>query len=176
MCTKHSRVRAFTLVEVMVATGLATMMAAALVFISMFTSRSFVALNNYTDMELGSQLALDKMSKLIRQGRQVTACSTNSLSLVDSSGNPMQFNYDPVAKTLTVAASGQTNLYLTTCDSLQFWIYQHTPISNTFDCYAPAYVTNARLVQLTWSRSRPIVGTSQSTETVESAEVALRNH
>lgn len=172
----RSRQRGFTLVEITVATGLSTLMAAVMVFLTMFTNRSFVAMDNYTDMDLKNQLALDQISRLIRQARQVTAISTNSLSLLDANGNPLQCIYDPTAKTLTVQASSGTNVYLTICNSLQFWLYQHTPISNTFDCYSSAYPTNARLVQFTWSCSRPLVGTKVNSETVQSAEVALRNH
>jgi len=64
---------------------------------------------------------------------------------------------------------------VTGCDSLQFWIYQHTPRSNSFDCYDPAYVTNARLVQVTWTCSRQMLGVKANTELVESAKIALRN-
>lgn len=159
----------------MVASAISTVLAAMVVFMTMFTNRSFVAMDNYTDMDLKSQLAVDQISRLIRSARQVTSSSTNSLSLVDPSGNPIYLSYDPSGKTFSVGAAGQTNVYLTTCDSFQFWIYQHTPVSNTFECYTPAYATNARVVQFTWSCSRPLTGTNENTESVQSAEVVLRN-
>ena len=48
--------------------------------------------------------------------------------------------------------------------------------SNTFDCYDPAYITNARVIQVTWRCSRPILGKKATTESVQSAKIVLRNH
>ena len=49
-------------------------------------------------------------------------------------------------------------------------------ISNTFDCYLPAVVTNARVIQMTWKNSRTILGKKATTESVQSARIAIRNH
>jgi hypothetical protein len=178
MSTEYQRKsqQAFTLVELMVSSALGLLLGTAIVSLSYFTNRSFVAMTNYTDLALSSRMALDKMSRDIRQQRVLTAYATNSISLQDGSGNTLQYIYNPNARTLVSAKGGQTNTYLTQCDSLQFWIYQHTVISNTFNCYTPAFVTNARLVQVTWSCSRQILGVKVNSEVGESAEIALRNH
>ena len=170
------RSHAFTLVEVMIATGLAGILAAVLAMVAFFTSRSFVAATNYTDMALLSRMALDKMSRTIRQSRQVTAYSTNGITLLDSSGRSVQYVYSPSAHSLVSISGGTTNTYLTGCNALQFWIYQRTPKSNSFACYDPAYMTNAKLVQVTWSCSRQIFGMNVNNEVVESASICLRNH
>jgi len=168
--------QAFTLLEVMVATGLAAVVVTALAALSFFTSRSFVAATNYTDMALHSRMALDNMSRTIRQAKQVTAYATNSITLVDESGNVIQYKLNPATGTLVGISGNATNTYLTGCNSLQFWIYQRTPRSNTFTCYDPAYITNAKLVQVTWSCSRQIFGANVNNEVVESASICLRNH
>ena len=49
-------------------------------------------------------------------------------------------------------------------------------VSNSFDCYAPATVANAKLVQVTWNCSRQILGNKANTESVQSAKIAIRNH
>lgn len=168
--------QAFTLVEVMVATGLAGIVVTVIAMLAFFTSRSFVAATNYTDMALLSRMALDNISRTIRQSSQVTAYSTNSITLTDPSGNNVQYVLNPNTKTLLAISGGVTNTYLKGCNSLQFWIYQRTPMSNTFACYNPAYVTNAKLVQVTWSCSRQIFGANVNNEVVESASICLRNH
>jgi type II secretory pathway pseudopilin PulG len=167
---------AFTLVELMVASTLGLLAATALVVFTVFTLRSFTSVTNYTDLAQQSRLALDKMSHDIRQQRLVTAYATNSLTLQDGNGNTLRYIYDPTARTLSAVSGGATNLYLTQCDSLQFWLYQHTPISNSFDCYNPAAATNARLVQVTWTCSRKIMRVKANSEVMESANIALRNH
>ena len=167
---------AFTLVEVLVATGVAGIVVVVIATLAFFTSRSFVAATNYTDMALASRMALDNISRTIRQARQVTACTTNSISFIDASGSNVQYSFDPNSRSLLSVSGGVTNTYLTGCDALQFWIYQRTPISNQFACYNPASVTNAKLVQVTWSCSRQIFGANVNNEVVESASICLRNH
>ncbi|HSU55784.1 MAG TPA: hypothetical protein VLT36_17140, partial [Candidatus Dormibacteraeota bacterium] len=130
---------------------------------------------NYMELDLYSQQTLDKMSKEIRQAQQLISFSSNSISFSDINTNTVQLTYDPTAGTLNRIIGGATNVYLTGCDSLQFSIYQHTPMSNSFDCYDPAYVTNAKLLQVSWVCSRKILGAKVNTESVQSAKIALRN-
>ena len=160
----------------MVATGLAGLVVTVIATLSYFTSRSFVAATNYTDMALLSRMALDNMSRTIRQARQVTAYSSNSITLLDASSNTVQYTFSPASRCLTSISGSTTNTYLTNCDSLQFWIYQRTPMSNSFTCYSPASVTNSKLVQVTWSCSRQIFGAKVNNEVVASASICLRNH
>src|SRR6185436_2111609 len=91
---------AFTLIELMVATALSLVVATAIALLAFFSSRSFVAMTHYTEMGQLSQLALDKMALEIRQAHKLTAYATNSLTFSDVNGNPLQFTYDPTARTL----------------------------------------------------------------------------
>jgi hypothetical protein len=103
----------------------------------------------------------------------LTAYSINSLTFKDVNNNDLTFVY--TNGLLNRISGGVTTTYLTNCDSLQFWIYQHTPISNTFECYVPADATSARVIQMTWHCSRKIMGTKSTTETVESSTISIRN-
>jgi prepilin-type N-terminal cleavage/methylation domain-containing protein len=175
MCTK-SRRAGFTMVEVLVALALSLVLSAILAIFFFCSLRSFAAMTNYADMNQRSQFALDKMAKDIRQARSLTAYTTNSLTFLDVSNHTLQYTFDSSRGTLARVSGGVSTTYLTNCDSLQFWIYQHTPISNTFACYNPAAVTNTRVIQMTWHCSRKIMGTKATTESVESATLSLRNH
>src|SRR5438309_1494939 len=167
---------AFTLIEVMVASALGILALTAVGTFSWYSSRSFVSIANYVSLDQNSQLALDKMSKEVRQARRLTDYSPTSLTLLDVDSNPLQFIYDPDAHTLARVSGGQTNILLTGCDFLQFSKYQHTTISNTFDAYQPAFLTNSKLIQVTWLCSRTILGAKVNTESVQSAKIALRNN
>jgi YD repeat-containing protein len=168
--------RAFTLVELMVAAALSLMVATVIVMLALFSSRSFVAMTHYTEMGQLSRLALDKMSMEIRQARQLTAYSSQSLTLTDASGNPLQFTYDPTRRILERVRGGTASTYLTDCDALQFSIYQHTMKSNTFDCYSPVDLPSARVIEVSWSCSRPILGLKATTDSMQSTKVTLRNN
>src|SRR6266513_1391253 len=98
--TRARKRAAFTLVEVIMATGVSLIVATAILMLCWFSSRSFVAMTNYTDMGQLSRLALDKMSKDIRQMRQLTSFSSNNVALTDSTGNSIGFVYHPDTRTL----------------------------------------------------------------------------
>jgi len=167
---------AFTLIELMVATALSLVVATAIAMLAYFSNRSFVAMTHYTEMGQLSRLALDKMSMEIRQARGLTAYSAHSLTLMDANGKPLQFTYDPTKRTLERVRGGTAFTYLTDCDALQFSIYQHTMKSNTFDCYAPANLPSARVIEMSWSCSRPILGLKATTDSMQSTKVTLRNY
>jgi len=80
---------ACTLVEIMVVSALSLLLATVIAAFAFFSSRSFVTMASYTEMNQRSQLALDKMSKEIRQARQLTAFSTNSLTFAKADGSSL---------------------------------------------------------------------------------------
>ena len=174
--TKPPPNAAFTLFELMVASSLGLLMATVLLALSLFCSRSFAAIANYVSLDQASQLALDKMSREIRQAHKLTAYSPTSLTFDDVDGKVLQFTYDPDSRTLLRISEGQTNALLPGCDSLSFSIFQRTPKEGTFDCYDPASVTDTKLIQVTWKCSRSILGAKVNTESVQSSKITLRNH
>lgn len=167
---------AFTLIEVMVAMGLSTMVALAIGLLAFFASRSFVAMEYYTDMAQKSRLALDKMSMEIRQTRRISAYVTNSVTFENLDGSSLNYTFDIPNRRLLRISGGRTNTYLTNCDWGSFWIYLHTVKSNSFDCYTTTNnVSDNRLVEVVWRCSRQILGVTNVSEDVESAKIALRN-
>ena len=144
---------AFTVLEVLIATALATIVGVIIATFSVFSARSFVTMADYADMNQDSQLAIDKMSKDIRQTKSLTASSSNSLTFLDVNSNSLQFVYSSDKKSLSRISGGNTTVLLSNCNSLQFWTFQPIMVSNSFDCYTTAALTNARVVQLTWSCS-----------------------
>ena len=174
--TRSRPAAAFTLPEVLVASGMGVLLMLVIALLSVYSSRSFVAIANYVNLDQVSQLALDKMSREIRQAHALTDFSPTSLTLEDVNRKPVRFSYDPSARILVRFGDGVTNVLLAECDALQFAKFQRTTISNTFDAYEPAFVTNTRLIQVTWTCSRKILGAKVNTESVKSAKVVLRNN
>jgi prepilin-type N-terminal cleavage/methylation domain-containing protein len=178
MCGKRA-VSAFSLVEMMVAIAIGSLVLLALASFSLYTSRSLLAITNYQDLDQQSQLALDKFCKQVRQVKQLTSCVTNggsitSLTFQDYDDAALTFSYDSGAKTFTRIKSGVSQTYLTGCDSLQFQIFQRTPLSNTFDCVTTAIPTNCKLVEVTWSCSRANPQMAINSQSMQSAKVCIR--
>jgi len=170
---------AFTLVEMMVALGIGSLVLLAMTSFSFYSSRSLLAITNYQDLDQQSQLALDKFSKQVRQVKQLNSFSTSgsvitSLTFQDYDDAPLTFTYDSGAKTLSRIKNGVSKTYLTGCDSLQFQIFQRTPVSNSFDCVTTATAANCKLVEVTWSCSRSNPQMAVNSQSVQSAKVCIR--
>jgi|SRR5882757_10714501 len=173
--TKKGRA-AFTLIELMIATGLGTLMLAVMFAAVVYGARAFAAMDNYVVMNQKSEQALDYLSREIREADHLTAFASNSISFVDNTGATVQYQYDTTAQTLDRISGGVTNKYLSGCDSLTFSIYQRTPISNTFQPYGATSYTNAKLVEINWHCSQTLMSVKANSESSQSAKVVIRNH
>src|SRR5438128_4971532 len=72
--TNKAHRQGLTLIEVMVASGIGTLVLAAVMAITFFSARSFAAVSNYVDLDAKSRTALDKMSQEIRQADALKSC------------------------------------------------------------------------------------------------------
>lgn len=169
------RSAAFTLVELMIATALGVLGTAAVLSYIVFSARSTAALDNYFDLNLHTQLAVDQMSQQIRQVQKLTAGSTTNLTFQDYDGGVLEYNYDPVGQVLTRAKNGARQTLLTGCNSLQFSFCQRTPLSNTFGAYSTSTSTNTKVIQLSWNSFRSAGVGQTNTEGTASALVVIRD-
>src|SRR6266536_2226915 len=80
--TKTIKVRcqAMTLVEIMVATGVGSIVLVAVMSLSLLSARSFAALTNYVDLDIKSRTALATMAADIRQAEALTGASVTNLT------------------------------------------------------------------------------------------------
>jgi type II secretory pathway component PulJ len=186
---KNSGRAAFTLVELMVASSVGMMVLAAVSFMSLYASRSSIAVINYTDLEAKSRYALDVISRELRQASQVlsyqSSATLKSLTLTNADqGASIVLTYDPAARTLALNKTGQASMtVLTECDRWDFGLYQRTPlVTSTNVFYYPA--TNSagtldpricKLINLSWKCSRLVAAQKLNTESVQAAQFVLRN-
>ena len=170
------RAVAFTLVETLVGVAIGGIVLLALTQLTFYTGRSFAALYNYIELDKYSRNALDQMVYKIRQADSMTSFTTNRLEFSYDSTNTLTYQYSPTAKTLTETIGSQSKVLLRGCDLLQFSIYQRNTASGTYDQF-PATLTNnsAKLVQLSWTCSRTVLGARINSESVQSAKIVIRN-
>lgn len=143
----------------------------------LFSSRSFVALGNYFELNKSSLMALDKMTQDIREVSSLQSFATNQLVFLDSKSNRLSFTWNPTSGQLTRSLGATTEVLLHDCDYLCFDISQRTPITNgTFGFY-PAANNPAvcKLVSVSWRCSRMILGAKANTESVQTAKIVMRN-
>ena len=157
----------------MLGSALGTLVFAVIGSLSFFSSRSYVALVNYVDLENYSRTALDTMSAEIRQANNLASYNATNLTFTDFDGVLLQYDYNASAGTLSRIKSGQTKVLLTGCDTLTFGVFQRNPTNN----YNVVTTTNAalcKLVQLNWKCSRTIFAARVNTESVQSAKIVIR--
>jgi len=164
-----------TLTEVMVAVAISSIVLAVVAAFAFYSARSFAAIGNYVDLDGASRQAVDVMTKEIRQTKALFDYKTNSLTFTDYDDKPLQFNWDPTRRELTRVKDGMSTILLRECDSLEFHIYQRTPQPGTNSFYAAADASQCKLLDMKWRCSRSLFGRKANTETVQTAQVVIRN-
>ena len=186
----HRRgISGLSLVEVMVAISVGSVVLAAVSSLTMYAAKATTAMVNYTDLDTKSRYALDVISREIRQANAVLSFQTNlpvkSLTLTNSTqGAAITFTYDSNARTVVMSKTGQTDLTaLTECDRWDFSLYQRTPyVTSSNIAYYPATNTGGvlsvslcKLINLSWKCSRTIFAQKVNTESVQAAQIVLRS-
>jgi hypothetical protein len=166
-----------TLVETIVAVGIGSIALSTVAAFSYYSARSFAAIGNYVDLDNTSRKAVDWMTKEIRQTAALSDYQTNALTFTDYDGKPLQYIYDPAERELRRVKDAISTVLLTGCDSFEFHIYQRTPQPGTNSFYAATDATQCKLIEMKWrcSRSLLVLGKKANTETVQTAQVVLRN-
>ncbi|HEV2207441.1 MAG TPA: hypothetical protein VG167_01615 [Verrucomicrobiae bacterium] len=179
-----------SMIELMIALGLGSLVLAAVGSLSLFGTRSSLAIVNYTDLDSKSRYALDVIGREVRQATAVLAIQTNAaateyIRLTNAvQGVTVQITYSPNARTVTLSKTGQADqVLLAQCDQWNLGLYQRTPwITSTNILFYPS--TNAtgvldlsvcKLVSLSWKCSRQILAQKVNTESVQAAQLVLRN-
>jgi hypothetical protein len=179
-------VLAFSLMELLVAMGLGSLVLASVASMAIYATRSSLAIVNYSDLDTKSRYGLDIISREVRQAQALTAFQTNtSLSFTNPrTAIAVTLRYNPTNHTVVMAKTGQPTLtVLTECDRWAFSLYQRTPsVTATNISFVPATnstgvldVSLCKLISFSWKCSRTIMTQKVNTESVQSAMVVLRN-
>jgi hypothetical protein len=177
-----------TLVEIMIGLALSGTIITMAASLWIFASRNFASMVNYTDLDAKSRNAVDQISRTVREATQVTdfqmTGDTKWFTVTNSTlGTGATYIWRASDRTVACQQSGQPDeIYLTECDRWDFQLYQRSPQINGNYIFVPA--TNSagvydasvcKLINMTWKCSRTILGSPQNTESVQTAQVVLRN-
>src|SRR5262245_5313442 len=112
-----------SLASTVIGLALACFLCMALAAVYMYCTRSFADLGNYVDMDSKARLALDVMSREIRQADKLTFYSSNSVTFQVGS-NQLSYTLDTGKKTLNRQFGSANTTLLTGCDDVRFDIFQ----------------------------------------------------
>lgn len=176
-----------SLVEVMVASGLSTIVLAVVAVLIVFAVRSFAALANYQSLDQASSATADTMSREIRMASSVVSFqnvgATKWIVFANTNASPaytIRYEWTDANRTLTVQRSdeGAAEVLLTGCERWDFTFQQRTPLQGPTFGFSTNMINQAecKLVTMAWKCSRTLNGTGLfNTESVQTAQIVLRN-
>jgi hypothetical protein len=177
MCTRcrHSvSGAAFSLMELVFAVCLGVLAGTGILILSVHSGRSIADMVSYVDLDHGNRVAMDRLSKELRQVSQMTSFSPNAVSFIDKDGKPLSYIYSPIKRTLTRVKENVPTLVLEQCDKLVFAMYQRTPLANRYELIPADVPLNCKVLTVTWKCSRTTLGMAH-TEQGQSAKIVIRN-
>jgi prepilin-type N-terminal cleavage/methylation domain-containing protein len=173
----------FTLTELMVGLGVGSLVLAAVAALTVYGARAFASIGNYADLDARSRNTFDVLGSKVRAASSVLACETNlpvkSLKLAcPDPDHTITLTWDSDARTFVLDETGQvTRTLLTECDALDFALYTRAPnVGPTNVAFIPAStLADCRVISLSWRCSRTMPGNKLNTESVQTAQLVLRN-
>lgn len=167
-------VAGFFLSEMMVAFGITALLLVAMAAVAMFSGRSFAALANYVDLDDHNRLAIDQLTRDLRQANRIISYTTTSLTMQDADGVDIAYNYSPGHHTLTRSKSATSSVLLRECDSFSFSLGQRNTVAGSYNLHPAETVETAKVVNVAWVCSRTIFGVKENTESVQTARIVIR--
>jgi prepilin-type N-terminal cleavage/methylation domain-containing protein len=175
-----ARPHGFTLLELLVAVGVGSLVLAGAVTMFISGQANFASLGNYTELSNQSRLALDRMSRDIREASQVLSWQANgsgsTLVLTNAlRSTQITYSWNRTNRLLSCSITGQPDKnYLSGCDSWTCSFYQRTPSTN-WTMFITTNLVECKMVTMTWKCSRSVLGRKLNTENMVTAQIVLRN-
>jgi len=164
--------RGMTLVELMVAVAVGSLILAVIATASMTSALWFAALSNYVDMDAKSRNAMDQMTLKIRQAGALTEFSPTHLKFVapGQTNSFLAYDWDAATGSLMEWNTGNlaTNTLLTGCEQLTFSLYNASfaPTTNLSQCKG---------LSVNWKCSRTVLGRTTTCHTQQPL-IVIRNN
>ncbi len=171
--------RGMTLVETMVSVVITAVFMIWALGALMTYNQNLLAIGNYTELGTKSRMALDTLSRDIRNASGLTAngFSPTNIILTYPDTSTIQYcwvNSNSFVRTYTLGGTTSSSVLMTNCDYLNFGRYSRVP-SNNFVFYPATIWSETKLIDVNWVCSRRYLGNPLNTESVQTARIVLRN-
>src|SRR5438552_1060371 len=175
--------RAWSLLEMMVAMAIFTVVGLAMMSLYLFSSRSLASLANYAALDISNRQAMDQLTYEIRQAKKITDYGTNattsSITLLNGDGESIQYLFNKSSQTLVRndLTTGDRKVLLNNCSLLAFDLRQRNPMNGNFDIYPVAtnnWQMTVKVLQLTWKTTMKLATGVASSENVQTARIVIR--
>ncbi len=184
MCIKPSprANRAWTLVEMMTAVGLFSLVGLALMGTYVFSVKSMASMYSYALLDAYNRQAMDQLTREIRQAKKVLDYTTNSITILTANDNgttpTVTYTFSPsTKKMIRTSSDGSSKLLLDNCSLLQFSLYTRCPSNREFGSYPVAenaWSNSVKVLQLTWKTGITQPSGIAASENVQTARIVIR--
>ena len=163
-----------TLAEIMITTLIASLVLTIIATLTIFATRSVLAMTNYTELDQDSRNTLDILTRDIRQASGLNSFAANRIVIRFPDSNTCTYVYNQNLGTLVRSNSSGSKILLEGCDQLTFKVSQRNP-SNDFTFFPATNYTTAKLIDVSWKCSREIRAQKVNTESIQTAKIVMRN-
>ena len=167
----------FTLVEVLISSGLSAFILTGVMTCFLFLGRSGANIQNYTDMESQSRRGLEQFAQDVRQASAITWNSASDITLTVDSAS-IRWAYNSGTGTLTRATSSATRDMITGITSFSYKAYSIAGAAINDFSSASALTTagqTTKQIQISLEATRNTRTVARATNLVLSARYILRN-
>lgn len=165
---------AVTLIEMLVTSAIGSFVLTSILTTGVTLSDTMVAISNYCDLNQDSRRALDMMSADIRNTAIVTSITDRQVTVSNIlTGNVISYSWDGSDKFVR-NYNGTRMVMLDNCDYLKISGYQRNP-TNNFEFLPASTAAQTKLISISWRCSRQILGAKLNTESVQTAQICIRN-
>lgn len=169
-----------TLAELLVAMAAGLIILGAFVAITLNVNTMLKSAGNYGDLDEYSRNTLDILSRDIRNASSVSTASTSTnLILVNtySGTTDITYSWDGSNVVRRTYGNNAAQVVLTNCNYLDFDYFTRVPQNNLqfIDITNALSADEAKLVSVSWRCSRSILGAKVNTESVQTAQIVVRN-
>jgi len=177
--------QAWTLLEMMMAVGVFTLVAMALMSTYIFSVKSMASMYSYSLLDQYNRQAMDQLTREIRQSRWVRRYTTNSITILvpreNSSGDhEVTYSFNPTTKKMLRTSSDEpTRVLLDNCSLLSFELFTRCPSNAVYGFGSFPVATNSwqltgKVLQLTWKTSISQPNGIANSENVQTARIVIR--
>lgn len=166
--------RGWTLVETMVSLAFGTAVMGSMLPTGVTVTNSMAAIGNYCDLNRKSCNALDMLSRDLRNTATVIGISDRQVTVSNViTSDVISYSWDG-SDAVTRNFNGESRVMLTGCDYLKFSSFQRNP-TNNFQFLPASSPATTKLISVSWRCSRKIIGAKINTESVQTAQICIRN-
>lgn len=175
---QNSRRVAFSLLEMLVAVGIFSVVGASVGTAYLFGLRSFQGLSNYAKLDKQNRQAMDLITKEIREAYGVLDFKNGSsayITILDGNTNTIKYSFNNSAQTMSRYTNGTLDkVLLQNCSLVKFHLGMRPGKTNTWGYYQTTNVNDAKVVDLTWKTGIQLRTGLTNSENIQTAQIVIR--